>query len=232
MRIRSLAVALALTLALLAAAPAANAACSGENDPVTSSNIAAAEASMVCLVNEHRQANGQGALTVDSRLSAAARSHSEDMVARNFFSHDTPDGVDPFERIAAAGYPIEGGSGENIAVGSGNITPKDLFTQFRNSPGHNNNMLSGLFRAIGVGFATPVPAQYGDSGATVTQTFGAAEGDGIAGSAACTRVVTLEGKVKRLKQKITNSSGSKRTKAKKALKKVKKKLRAARAECG
>lgn len=231
MRIRSIAVALALTTSLLAAAPAANAACSGENDVVSSSNLRDAEAAMVCLVNEYRQNRGRSSLSVDSRLTAAARAHSQDMVSRNYFDHVSPEGVDPFERIVAAGYPSNSSMAENIGVESGPATPKSLFDGFRASTSHNENMLRGDWRAIGVGFATPA-ATLGNSGATVTQTFGSAEGDGSAGSSACTRVLVLKAKVKRLRHKIQNSSGSKRTNAKRTLKKVKTKLKKARSECG
>ena len=231
MRLRSLAVSLALTVSLLAVAPAANAACSGEFDVVTSSNIGVAEATMVCLVNEYRENNGRSALTVDSRLSAAARAHSEDMVARNFFDHIAPGGSDPRSRIVGAGYPSDASVGENIGTETGPGTPRSLFDGFRSSPPHNANMLKGDWRAIGVGFAVGA-ATLGNSGATVTQTFGSADGDGSAGSDTCTRVAALQAKVDRLKRRIRNSSGSKRKKARKALKRVKAKLRAARAECG
>lgn len=237
MRRRSLALAVALTASVLASAPVANAACSGENEVVTNSNLAASEAAMVCLVNEYRQSNGRSSLAVDSRLTAAARAHSQDMVARNFFSHDTPEGLDPFTRIVAAGYPSNASTGENIGLETGAATPKSLFEGFRASSPHDQNMLSGDWRDIGVGFAVPVPPSYGNSGSTVTQTFGGGGGDGgdgvgDGGSGACPRVVTLQARVVALKQRVNESSGDQRKKAKRALKKVKQKLRAARAACG
>lgn len=217
-------------MSLLAGAAPAHAACSGENDVVTSSNIQGAEAAMICLVNEYRQGKGRSTLTADSRLSAAARAHSEDMVARNFFDHKNPDGVDPPQRIFAAGYPSNTAVGENIGADSGPATPKSLFDGFKTSPLHDENMLDGDWRAIGAGFAMPA-ATLGNAGATVTQTFGSAEGDGSAGSDTCARVVGLQAKVDRLTEKVKNSSGSKRKQAKKALKKAKKKLKEARAAC-
>ena len=56
---------------------------------------------------------GCGALRFDSRLAAAARAHSADMVNRHYFAHESPDGSTPADRAAAAGYTDYGG--ENIA---------------------------------------------------------------------------------------------------------------------
>src|SRR6516225_3668362 len=43
-------------------------------------------------------------LAWDTQLIQAALGHSQDMSARNYFSHTTPEGVDPGGRIAAAGF--------------------------------------------------------------------------------------------------------------------------------
>jgi serralysin len=43
-------------------------------------------------------------LAFDRRLMAAARGHSLDMAAMNYFNHVTPNGVNPFKRIRAAGF--------------------------------------------------------------------------------------------------------------------------------
>jgi uncharacterized protein YkwD len=55
-------------------------------------------------------------LAWDPMLIQAALGHSQDMSARNYFAHVTPDGVDPGGRIAAAGYGAVSW-GESIAAG-------------------------------------------------------------------------------------------------------------------
>jgi hypothetical protein len=45
----------------------------------------------------------------------AARSHSTDMARRDYFSHETPEGVTPWQRAEDAGYPNP--AAENIAHG-------------------------------------------------------------------------------------------------------------------
>lgn len=114
--------------------------------PVSSS---AFESQVVTLTNDQRAANGCRALRVDDRLVAAARAHSNDMVAKKFFSHTGSDGSDFVTRAVRAGYTAA--SGENIAWGY--RTPQEVVTGWMNSPGHRANILNCSSVAIGVGVA-------------------------------------------------------------------------------
>ena len=125
------------------------------------------ERSLLCLTNLHRVRNGLAALKRDTRLGAAARGHSADMVARNYFDHVTPEGAGPSQRAQAAGYP--GGAGENIAA-NGTGSAFSLFDQWRNSAGHNQNMLTAGYVAAGFGVARGFPGA--GAGVTGTQMFG------------------------------------------------------------
>src|SRR5437588_3642806 len=44
-------------------------------------------------------------LAFDPSLIAAALGHSQDMSVRNYFAHNTPEGIDPGQRMTAAGFP-------------------------------------------------------------------------------------------------------------------------------
>jgi uncharacterized protein YkwD len=236
MPMRSLLTALpAVTAAFLMAASPAQAACSGETDFVTSANLAAADSTMVCMVNEFRASSGRGALTVDSRLANAARTHSQNMVAGNFFNH-TGDG-NLFDRFTAAGYPASAEMGENIGKEEGASTPRSVFDEFLTSSAHVANMLDPAWRAIGVGFVVgPVPGQTPrPDGVIVTQTFGSVLGDGSSGGGGgagggCD-LSSLEAKVAKLKQRKADAKGSERKRIKKKLKRAKQALRDARANC-
>jgi uncharacterized protein YkwD len=109
---------------------------------------AAAEAEVLALVNTERVKAGCRALTMDTRLVAAARGHSADMAARSFFSHTTPEGVDFATRITKAGYRWSGAA-ENIAKGQ--RTPADVMTSWMNSAGHKANILNCGYKNLGVG---------------------------------------------------------------------------------
>lgn len=103
---------------------------------------------VVELVNEARVAAGCKPLRVDDRLVKAAQAHSTDMAERGYFSHTTPEGVDPSERMLAAGF---NGSrvAENIAAGQS--TPEAVMNSWMNSPGHRGNILDCDLSLIGVG---------------------------------------------------------------------------------
>jgi uncharacterized protein YkwD len=106
-----------------------------------------AEDRVVTLVNAERAKAGCGAVHSDGRLDAAAQGHSDDMARRNYFAHDTPDGVDPWERARAAGYTTP--TGENIAMGQ--RTAESVMDSWMNSSGHRANILNCDSHAIGMG---------------------------------------------------------------------------------
>src|SRR5438067_119983 len=54
--------------------------------------------------NSQRGSNGLGNLGLNSQLDQAAQAKANDMVARDYWSHNTPDGQAPWTFIAAAGY--------------------------------------------------------------------------------------------------------------------------------
>ncbi|GAA1335009.1 CAP domain-containing protein [Saccharothrix algeriensis] len=105
---------------------------------------------VVELVNEARAAAGCDAVRVDERVVDAAQGHSDDMSARGYFSHETPEGVDFATRMREAGYPDPGG--ENIAKGQ--RTPESVMKAWLGSEGHRRNVLDCRFTAIGVGLNT------------------------------------------------------------------------------
>jgi uncharacterized protein YkwD len=105
---------------------------------------------VVELVNTARAGAGCAALRVDARLTVAAQGHSDDMAARGFFSHDTPEGRTFGDRVKAAGYPSPGG--ENIAKGQ--RSAQSVMDAWMASGGHRANILNCSFTAIGVGLNT------------------------------------------------------------------------------
>ncbi|MGW3044892.1 CAP domain-containing protein [Kitasatospora sp. NPDC001159] len=103
---------------------------------------------IVDAVNAERAKAGCKPLTVNAKLQAVAQEHSDDMAARNYYEHDTPEGVDPGTRITNAGYGWQNW-GENIYK-----SPKDPATAmdgWMNSPAHRDNILDCVFTETGVG---------------------------------------------------------------------------------
>ncbi|MGQ9479256.1 MAG: CAP domain-containing protein [Thermoproteota archaeon] len=114
-------------------------------------DLASEKAAFLYLINQYRQQNGLQPLSVSNALTIAAQDHSEDMANRNYFSHTTPEGKTFVDRIREAGYTYNTCLGENIAAGY--PTAQNVFEAWKNSPGHNGNMLNPCFKAIGIGLA-------------------------------------------------------------------------------
>jgi uncharacterized protein YkwD len=111
---------------------------------------APAEQTMFAYVNTQRTQRGLAALRSDPSLVAVARAHSTDMFRRSYFSHNTPDGLTPFDRMHAAGITYTS-AGENIAYAP-NVNIAD--TGLMNSPEHRANILDPRFTRLGVGIVS------------------------------------------------------------------------------
>ena len=113
---------------------------------------------VVTLVNNERADAGCDPLRVDSRLTAAAQEHSEDMDRRDYMSHQNPEGEGPGDRARRHGYDAWGA--ENVAKGQ--TSPGQVMDAWMGSSGHRENILNCGLVAIGVG----------ESGNAWTQMFG------------------------------------------------------------
>lgn len=99
--------------------------------------------------NSQRASNGLPPLTLNSKLNSSAQSKANDMVARNYWSHNTPDGNEPWIFFDAAGYPYQK-AGENLAYGFS--TSGETVVGWMNSPSHRANILDSSFTEVGFGF--------------------------------------------------------------------------------
>lgn len=132
--------------------------------PFTPAGLARTAAEVLALTNAERRRAGLAPLSDDPFLTRAAQAHSDDMVARAFYSHTAPDGSRPWDRAAAAGSGHRA-VGENIACGQRSAA--EVVEGWMNSPGHRANILKPDFTHLGVGFAGGGPA-----GTYWTQLFG------------------------------------------------------------
>ena len=106
-----------------------------------------AENQMLLLVNQERSKRGLSTLTLDTDLQQLARDYGQEMLMKGYFSHYTPDGLSPFDRMQARNI-VFSYAGENLAF-SANV---DLAMQgLMNSPGHKANILSTNFKRVGFG---------------------------------------------------------------------------------
>ena len=110
-------------------------------------------------INAERTQQGGSPLAWDEGLASVARAHSDDMTGRGYFSHDTPEGLDPTDRLHRAGLNCRKGYrygiAENIAIETtlGNLerTAAEAVRGWMNSPDHRSNLLGRQYHRTGVG---------------------------------------------------------------------------------
>lgn len=99
------------------------------------------------LINKQRTNNGLQALKVDSEVQRVARIKAEDMVANNYFSHNSPTYGSPFDMLKSFKVSYKT-AGENIAANSSNT---GAVNAWMNSSGHKANILNDNYNYTGIG---------------------------------------------------------------------------------
>ena len=123
------------------------------------------------LHNGARTSRGLGPLCVSSKLTRAARAHSQEMMDRDYLSHNSYNGETYDARLRRFGY-TRLPSGENISWGSGSYgSPNSRFNFWMNSSPHRANILSGRYDQVGIGTASGTFQGYGGA-VTYTVDFG------------------------------------------------------------
>ncbi len=113
------------------------------------------EQQVFALANEERKKVGKPPLLWDDALAQAARSHSQNMGKRHFFSHRDPRLGGLVQRLRRFRIPW-GMCGENIWMGTGSeedlpTIAREAISGWMNSPGHRANILNTSFTHLGVG---------------------------------------------------------------------------------
>jgi len=117
-------------------------------------------------LNQERAERGLSELETNEQLAAVAYNHSQDMAEREYYAHETPEGVGPNDRVRQ-NVPDCLAAGENIAAtwwqtefdspdGIDEHTTVEeladgLIEQWLQSPEHRDNMLESQWEETGVG---------------------------------------------------------------------------------
>jgi uncharacterized protein YkwD len=109
------------------------------------------ERATLCLLNAERRRRDLRPLRRRPALDRAARAHAADMARRDYFAHESPEGVGPHERILRAGYRDPRTTGENLAQGERTAgAASSIVDGWMHSPGHRANILRRRFEEIGI----------------------------------------------------------------------------------
>jgi uncharacterized protein YkwD len=150
-------------------ADAASRPCANADRTPTADSVVAVRRSTLCLINAERLRRHIPRLLASSTLRVAAQRHADDMVRRGYFSHETPAGRSPADRVRRAGYVSPGAAltvGEALAWGNGDrATARQTVRRWMHSSSHRANLLSRSYRHLGVGVAIGSPG-LDDGGAT------------------------------------------------------------------
>lgn len=165
--------------------------------------------SLLSDTNTQRTTHGQPALSLNADLDKAAQAKSDDMAARDYWSHITPDGKTPWAFVTASGYNYRT-AGENLAYGFS--TASSVITGWMNSPEHRANLLGTSYHDVGFGIAN-IPNYQHDGPETLVVAMyaspatGAAEALGLSTHTADTPSLVSSGQSQHI-ARIQLASGS------------------------
>lgn len=102
---------------------------------------------LIDLTNESRVAYNESPLTRNPKLDRAAELKGMDMSSKEYFSHNSPEGITPWYWFREVNYNFLY-AGENLAI---NFTDSsDVEKAWLNSPTHRANIMNVEFREIGM----------------------------------------------------------------------------------
>jgi uncharacterized protein YkwD len=118
------------------------------------------EAHFHTLVNDHRAGRNLIELERDSGLDAVARAHSADMAQRRYLAHVNPEGLNPVQRIQAAGIDGFTLAAENAGLTDRGEPAREILEGWIASPVHRRNLHAPPFNRTGVGIARAADGTY------------------------------------------------------------------------
>lgn len=99
------------------------------------------------LINAYRKEKGLKPLKLNPELTEAAKEHSRDLAKWDRISHYGSDGSNPWDRVKRTGYKARLAA-EN--VGTGQIDFNEVMKGWKESPGHNKNLLLADAEHMGI----------------------------------------------------------------------------------
>ena len=104
-------------------------------------------AKMLSLINQSREENGLIVLTANQKLTNAAGAKTDDMFEYQYFDHNSPSGVTPWDWIKVAGYDYRY-AGENLAIDF--VMAESAHKALMASDSHRENILNQNYTEVGI----------------------------------------------------------------------------------
>jgi uncharacterized protein YkwD len=99
------------------------------------------------LINQYRKEKGLKPLALNADLTEAAKAHSRDLAKWDRISHYGSDGSNPWDRVKRTGFHARLAA-EN--VGTGQVDFQEVLRGWKESAGHNKNLLLGDATHMGI----------------------------------------------------------------------------------
>lgn len=123
------------------------------------------------LVNAERIKKGLEPLKENILLNKSAELKAEDLIEKNYWDHNSPQGVEPWVFFKKVGYSYSE-AGENLAKNFYN--PQDVVNDWMNSQKHRENILKNVYEEMGIAVIVPTVTNtlFTDGSLLVVQHFG------------------------------------------------------------
>ena len=102
---------------------------------------------MIELINEARTESGVATLAPSQLLTEAAQAKGADMIDRDYFAHDTPEGKRPWQWINRQQYDYVN-AGENLAMDF--VSAEVVQAALMQSPSHRKNIVNPKYQEVGI----------------------------------------------------------------------------------
>lgn len=102
---------------------------------------------LIHLTNQTRTSIGLPSLKENPKLVQAAYLKADDMIKKDYFSHQSPEGIWPWDWLKRVGYNYQL-AGENLAIGF--LDSEEVHRAWLNSPSHKANILNPNYQEIGI----------------------------------------------------------------------------------
>ncbi len=106
---------------------------------------------LIELLNQDRKEAGLNPLKENTVLDSAAVMKAQDMMDKDYFSHQSPAGVTPWHWFGQAGYSYKI-AGENLAIGF--LDSEEVNQAWLDSPSHKANLLNSNYKDVGIAILT------------------------------------------------------------------------------
>ncbi len=120
-----------------------------DSTQTTSSTSQINQANIIYYTNLNRQSVGVSILNQNTKLSSSAQKKAQDMLDRQYFEHDSPEGIGVSDLAEDVNYEYII-VGENLARGDFK-SASEVVDAWMNSPAHKENILNPKFKEIGIG---------------------------------------------------------------------------------